>query len=251
MKIHTLISGSKGNCTLINARNKNILIDCGASYTRIKQQLNEVGYGFGDVDCVFVTHAHTDHIAALPTAKQKNPKLEIFVQRQGADELYERTGIRAKTFERDFCLGAITVETYRCHHDAACCTGYKVCDGEATAVYVTDTGCVDEQLIEFVGGADYLVLESNHDFEMLKNGRYTPMLKKRIAGSNGHLSNEQAAYLIERVSLVGVREIILAHLSENNNLPELAYKSAKSALDKCGYGDKIKLLVAEQWKICE
>jgi len=110
---------------------------------------------------------------------------------------------------------------------------------------------VDEQLIDFLADASILILESNHDYEMLRHGIYSLPLKKRIASQNGHLSNEQTAYLLSRARLETVNQIILAHLSENNNLPEIAYSSAKAVLEKAGYGEKIRLLVAAQWEICE
>lgn len=251
MKVRTLISGSKGNCALISIKNTNILIDCGSSYGRIKSQLKKSGYCLSDIKYILITHAHTDHISALAVLAQKNPQIEIFVHRNGAKELYERTGLNASIFDSGFSLDGFTVETYRCHHDASCCTGFKICDGIDTAVYVTDTGCVDEQLVDFLTDASILIVESNHDFDMLRNGIYSLPLKKRIASQNGHLSNEQTAYLLSRVRLEKVSQIILAHLSENNNLPEIAYSSAKAVLDKAGYGDKIKLLVAAQWEICE
>ncbi|MDD4832715.1 MAG: MBL fold metallo-hydrolase [Clostridia bacterium] len=251
MKVKTLISGSKGNCALIKTNNGNILIDCGSSYGRIKTQLKKAETALTDINYILITHSHTDHISALATMAQKNPHIEVFVHRNGAQELYERTGVCANTFDKEFTLGEITVTSYRCHHDASCCTGFKISDGTDSIVYVTDTGCVDEQLIDFLADASILILESNHDYEMLRNGIYSLPLKKRIASQNGHLSNEQTAYLLSRARLETVNQIILAHLSENNNLPEIAYSSAKAVLEKVGYGEKIRLLVAAQWEICE
>lgn len=251
MKIINLLSGSKGNCTLVMSGGGNLLIDCGSTYTKIKEQLGKAGLSFGDIGGVLVTHSHIDHVSALPVAMRKNPFLKVYVHKDGARELFERTLAEAELFEDKFEAGGIEVQTYRCHHDASCCNGFRMSDGENTACYVTDTGCVDQKLIDFLKGANKIVIESNHDYRMLVLGKYTAALKRRIAGANGHLSNEQTAYLLERADLAWAKEIVLAHLSENNNLPRLAEQSAKEVLDKLGLTETVRLSVAAQWEVCE
>lgn len=250
MKITTLISGSKGNCALIRANGANILIDCGSSYTRIKSYLNKTGLAINDIDGVLVTHSHGDHVSALPLMSQKNPLIRFFVHRDGAEEFFEKTSVRPTVFDGKMELNGLEIDTYRCHHDTSCCNGYSVSDGRNKICYVTDTGCVDRELMDFLRGAKDIVIESNHDYHMLVFGKYAPSLKKRIAGTNGHLSNEQTAYLLERTDLAWTERIILAHLSENNNLPEAAYECAKQVLEKNGAG-RIKLSVARQWEATE
>jgi phosphoribosyl 1,2-cyclic phosphodiesterase len=250
MKIITLASGSKGNCTLVKARGKNILIDCGSSYTRLSQALNQKGLSFGEIDCIFITHSHDDHISALPMVLKNNPFIEMYAHVEAINEIARAIGRVPQGFDADFDFHGIEISAYKCHHDARC-IGYKLNDGEETACFVTDTGCVDKKLISFLKGASKILIESNHDYDMLVRGGYPPALKKRIAGMNGHLSNEQAAYLLERADLVDTKEIILAHLSENNNTPQLAFQSAFDILRKMGVEKRITLKIAKQWEVCE
>lgn len=251
MNVCTLYSGSKGNASLIYANGKHILIDCGGSYNLLKKQLNKLNLTPKDIDAVLITHCHNDHISALSTFMLYNSKVNVYVNIHGEEALYEKLYFDLNTFDSHFTLFDLQIEAYYCHHDVPCCTGFKIFDGKDSIVYVTDTGYVDTPLIEFCKGVKTLVIESNHDFDMLVNGKYPFMLKKRIASALGHLSNDQTAQLLERVIDTNTKNIILAHLSENNNLPDLAFKASYDVLTKLGAQNQIKLLVASQYDISE
>lgn len=245
----TLFSGSKGNCALLTTNNTKILIDCGTSYKALTKALKSVNVSPKQINAVFITHSHSDHIAGLFNFVKYNASTEVFVHKKGYGELYGKTFWQANTFEENFLYRDISVSFFPCSHDASCCVGYAFKAENKLICYVTDTGCVSENLINFVKGCDSLVIESNHDYRMLAEGNYPFYLKKRIESSMGHLSNEQTASLIQAILGYGTTKILLAHLSENNNNPNLALKCACSAAEKTGV--KVDIFVASQNEISE
>lgn len=251
MEIQTLYSGSKGNATVLTVNGTHILIDCGGSYARLKSQLNKIGLTPKNINAVIITHSHDDHIKALPAFLLYNSATPVYVSKRGYQSLYEKTYFDLQTFEDDFTLLNIDVKVYYCHHDAPCCNGFRFSDGVNSVVYVTDTGCVDTPLINFCSGCNTLVIESNHDFNMLVNGKYPYQLKKRIAGVNGHLSNDQTCQLLQRILPYGTKNIVLAHLSEQNNTPQLAYDAVNSLLGQMHLSQTVKLVIATQSQISE
>lgn len=250
MKICVLASGSRGNVTLIRSATTNILIDCGVSYSRLTKLLNGFLLTPSDVNAIVITHSHSDHIQGLPTFLSYNPTVKVFVRSNCVQDVYERTFWNSEVFDDNFCIGEIQVESYCCHHDVACC-GYRFFDGLSSCAYVTDTGFVDEQLVNFLSHIDTIVVESNHDLNMLREGRYPPQLKRRIESPHGHLSNDQNAELLAVVLPTGVKHVILAHLSEQNNTATLALSAAQKVVEKLNLGGQVTVTVAEQRNISE
>lgn len=232
-----MASGSKGNATFVEMDGRRLLIDAGISARRIKQELANIGQDIEALDAVFVTHEHGDHISALPMLTKKY-RLRVFAR---------PAVFKAMSFYKDLpleCinpiidrvrLDRITVRAFSIPHDAADPVGYII-QGSSRCIVATDMGFVDANLQNMLEGANVMVLETNHDEEMLKNGSYPYRLKQRILGPNGHLSNKDAALAITKLKQRPKR-LFLAHLSESNNQPELAMETVTSILGQHGLDD--------------
>lgn len=248
IKVTPLFSGSKGNCTLLQFGNVNVLLDVGFGYKAIVDKLKTMGISPKDVTAIIITHEHTDHISALPFWTRNCPT-KIYAPRGIADYICQRSYCSdVVSVDEAFEVDGVQIESYCCSHDAQCCFGYRFTFGGESFASVTDTGCWTQELIDFLAPCKTIQLESNHDVNMLKKGPYSYPLKRRILSPYGHLSNDQADEIIERLVGAQVKNIILAHLSENNNTKELAFDGAVRALSKHGIveGKDVKIYVAMQ-----
>lgn len=229
IKITPLFSGSGGNCTYIQGGDTRILIDAGVSAKRIKDALACVGCDLAEIDAVFVTHEHRDHIAALPVlTKRCSAPVHM------TDLSYCRCGmdIPALTHESVYQVqvGELTVKSFPLSHDSACCVGYTVSYGEHRVGLMTDTGVVTDEAVYELCGCEQVVIECNHDRVMLKNGPYPRYLKERIGGAGGHLSNADCAGFCAFLAGKGTHDFYLAHLSRENNEPDIAYAAVAGRL---------------------
>lgn len=247
LKICSLYSGSKGNCLFVGSERAKILVDAGKSARTLASELNKIGERIEDIDAIFITHEHTDHVSALSTiSKYYHIPIHATVGcarelDRKFDGLYDCLVPHDATFSES--IGDILISSFRTSHDSACSVGYKFLhDSGFSAGIVTDTGIVTNAAAQSLLGCDAVVLEANHDIEMLKNGPYPDHLKERVASRYGHLSNELSARFAAYLAENGTRSFLLAHLSEENNQPELALKVVGNAL--CGYD--CTLAVAEQ-----
>ena len=250
IKISPLFSGSKGNCTLIQSGIVNILLDAGFSYKAILRALGNRGLTQKDVTAIVVTHEHTDHVAALPLWG-RSCGTDVYAPAPIADYLRQRVYFsEVHEIVGSFSIGDISVDVFECSHDARCCCGYRFSDGKGSFACVTDTGCHTDELVEFLSPCSAIMLESNHDVNMLIKGEYSYTLKQRILSNFGHLSNAQAAEVVQKLAHSRVKTIILAHLSEKNNTKELAFNAAVEALNACGMteGRDVTVYVADQYK---
>ena len=250
LKISPLFSGSKGNCTLIQSDNANILLDAGFTYSSIVQALESRGLLPKDIDAIVITHEHNDHVKALPMWT-KNTPTPVYAPRLIADYIQQRvyfSEVRAITC--DFKIGDTIVEAYECSHDACCCYGYRFCCGSHYFACVTDTGYATDALVDFLTPCSAIMLESNHDVDMLVKGEYSYPLKKRIMSNFGHLSNAQATEVLSKLIGSSVKNVILSHLSEKNNTRELAFNSAVNMYAANGLteGKDVNVYVADQYK---
>ncbi len=236
IKVSTLFSGSAGNCTLLRTDNTAILVDCGRNCKAVCEGLMQEGLELSDISAVFVTHEHKDHISALDVMMRKCP-IPIHVTSPSAPELCRgksaaenaviHSGVR---FEQK--VGDITVSSFSLPHDSAAHVGYvAVCDDGDRAGVATDMGFATMEAFNRLKGCRQIVLEANHDIPMLKNGPYPYYLKMRILGRGGHLSNGECATLCRGLAENGTEEFLLAHLSAENNTPELALSAVRSCLD--------------------
>ena len=238
MTLHTIASGSEGNCLLINCGDTHILVDAGISTRRITTALKAIGLGVEDLDALLITHAHSDHISGLQTLLKKST-FPILASGRTCRELdYRLAGIRHRLQElpgmEAVGLGACTVIGFPTSHDAPGSFGYRLESNEGSLGILTDTGYVTPEAREILLGVDTAVLETNHDVEAVRSGPYPYYLKARILGREGHLCNEDAAEFAAELAEKGTSELILAHLSQENNTPAMARNAVERALSARG-----------------
>ncbi len=244
MKFCTLASGSSGNCVYVCHGRTGILIDAGISMTRIKKSLAALGGELAAVDGVFITHDHIDHIRALKMLV-KYYNIPIFATWDTycgiVRQFPEVTGaVNILTCGEPLTLGELEIVSFPTPHDAVGSVGYRVNAEGVSFALVTDVGYITQQIYDTVWGVDAIVLEANHDIDMLRNGPYPYYLQQRILSRYGHLSNVDCGQFAASLAETGTKRIVLAHLSEQNNTPELAYSQVKRALA----GADVELTVA-------
>lgn len=229
MRLLSIASGSSGNSMLVQMDGINILIDAGVSCRRITRALKEYSTSLSALDAVLITHAHTDHISGLPALMSKL-SCSVYMSRdtQIQTMLYGVTEI-IPDVQFDICE-KIRVTPFSSMHDCRGSLGFVLESNREKLGYLTDTGYIPEKAFEIMAGSDCVVIESNHDSAMLKNGPYPFYLKKRIASDMGHLSNDACSEALIALAKTGTKSFLLAHLSRQNNTPELARASAEEAL---------------------
>lgn len=249
IKVTTLFSGSKGNCTLVQTENCNVLLDIGYRYKSIVDELLQLGVNPCNIDAIIISHEHNDHIGGL-TLWSKYYNTPLYVPKVIANTVANKsycTDVYPVDGAFDIC--DLHIDVYNCSHDSAWCCGYRFgCNGEYVAS-VTDTGTFGDELVDFLSPCKTVVVESNHDVNMLRNGHYPYPLKQRILSDYGHLSNNQTATLLQKLNYSVTKNIVLAHLSENNNTKELAFASAVEALKQVNIveGKDVHVYVADQY----
>jgi len=234
MIICTLASSSSGNCTIISQGNTHLLIDAGISLRRIKEGLRCVGLSVNDLAGILVTHEHSDHIKGMEMLIKYHKKPIYSSQGAGRGILAAVPGaapyINCFEIGSVFELGDITVRSFMTPHDTVDSAGFRLKAGGMTLAYVTDLGCVTDEVMDAASGADIAIIEANHDHDMLKSGPYPPFLKRRILSKLGHLSNNDSGSFAARLGKSGTRFLQLSHLSRENNTPGLARKTVENAL---------------------
>lgn len=228
-----LASGSKGNAVYIESDQARILIDIGIGPRVLQKRLAHIRREPQDVSALFLTHEHSDHIsgAGALTKKHRPPVYGTRGTRE-ASRRYVHPDVDWRTIdsEDEATVGDLKVESFATPHDAAESVAYIVRCGSKKLGHITDLGCLTLQVVDKLKECDVLLVESNHDERMLDNGHYPWMIKERIKSDVGHLSNEACADLLARVKHDGLKTVVLMHLSESNNHPELAMDSARRAL---------------------
>lgn len=231
-RIYPLFSSSKGNSIYIGTKTEGILIDDGVSFSRLKNALELNGLSADSIKAVFVTHEHSDHIKGLPVLTKKI-KAPVFARGLTLEYLLKSSSVNSELREmvngEEVC--GMTIECFRTPHDARESCGYKVSfsDGKTAAV-CTDLGHVTEEIEAALLGTSCVLLESNYDVEMLRNGAYPYYLKMRILSGDGHLSNIDSGRFAAKLVSSGTEKIILGHLSQENNRPEIAENTVVSFL---------------------
>ena len=256
MRVVTLASSSKGNCTLVWTESTKILIDIGITCSECEMKLKALGIEPKDIDVILNTHKHGDHTKGI-TAFARKYGTRIYVHIDGRDELMSKLGKvdTAQVFafdDRAFQIGDMTVQSFKVPHDVECCVGYSITCGKSKFSYVTDIGHMTDEVMQHLMGSKLVEIEANHNKEMLiANQHYTPILKTRILSKNGHLCNDDTAVAVAKLALSGTKQVILAHLSEENNTPEIAYRTVVNYLAKnnIAEGVNIKIDVADPYKI--
>lgn len=237
-KFCPLFSGSEGNSTYVSHRGSGLLIDAGSSYKALLEALTRVGGSIEEIKAVAVTHEHIDHVKGLHTLLNKND-IPLIASEQTVKALVESGKVPPKTkiivADGDIDVNGLIVKRFATSHDCEGSSGYSVFlpDGKKLTL-CTDLGVVTEQVREAISRSELVLLESNHDVEMLKKGPYPPSLKLRILSDKGHISNNACAAELKILLNSGTTRFILGHLSKNNNIPMLAKKTAESALIDLG-----------------
>lgn len=239
MEFCTLFSGSGGNCIYVGSASARLLIDAGLSAVTIEKALSEIGVEPRSIDGILVTHEHSDHISGLSAMANKYGMPVYANTRTWAAMPQRAAGVKAgqaRVFATgsEFYINDIGIRPFPISHDAAEPVGFALlCEGKKICT-ATDTGRFTKGMAECVKGADLMLLESNHDVNMLKNGAYPAYLKARILSALGHLSNESAAQAAVMLAGLSVRRFVLGHLSAQNNREELALAAVCGALEANG-----------------
>lgn len=254
IKFQSFLSGSSGNCTFVTNDDVNILVDCGASGKYITECLNRIDVTPQNIDAILVTHEHRDHTTGVGILSRKY-NIPIFANEDtwlgmepiiGTIKEENRKIIQP---DKDFAIHDFVIHPFDIPHDANHPVGYGFCDHDQKFTIATDIGHISDELIGQLAGSDYLILEANHDIDMLRNGRYPYPLKRRILGDKGHLSNEMAAQVCVMLAKTGTKAFWLGHLSEENNLPALAYETVNCMLkeEKIAVGSDVSLSVIPRY----
>ena len=247
--LQTLASGSSGNALVFSCEETHLLVDAGISCRRICAGLGALGLTPGDLSAILITHTHADHISGLRTLLKRTDCPVLAGERvcwELADRLAEagdRLVPLAPLDPRE--AGTCTVTAFPLSHDAPGACGFRLDAPEGAAGILTDTGYVTEEAAEVLDGVDLAVLEANHDPETLRSGPYPYYLKRRILGDQGHLSNEAAARFAVALAGSGTAEIVLAHLSRENNTPAMALTAVETALSAAGLAPRVSVAPRE------
>lgn len=234
MRLCSIASGSSGNCIYVGSDATHLLVDVGISGKRTEQGLNSLGVTATELDGILITHEHADHISGLGVIARKydvpiyatSGTIDAILNSGGIGEVDESLFHEVKADEK-LTIKDLTVNPMRISHDAAQPVAYRISYGTKKVGICTDLGVYNDYTVECLKGMDAVLLEANHDVNMLQVGPYPYYLKQRILGERGHLSNENSGRLLSQILHDGMENIILGHLSKENNLPELAYEAVR------------------------
>lgn len=233
-----LASSSKGNSIFVGTKNTKILIDAGITCKKLDGLLSKIGEDISELDAIFVTHEHTDHIAGVGVISRKYD-VPIYATKKTWDYMLKsskvgeikRHNVQVVYPDEETFINEIRVKPFNISHDAVQPVGYKVVIGDEKIAIATDLGCVTEEVLFHLKGCNKLLLESNHDVTMLKEGRYTYPLKRRVLSDFGHLSNENCGKFLVLLNDENLKEVHLGHLSDENNTPEIAFNTVVDILE--------------------
>ena len=243
VRITVLGSGSSGNCTYVASETTHILIDAGFGSRSINRRCRDAGICIETVDAVLLTHAHCDHTKGLPSLLKKFP-VPVYMTAGTANEISLNTRIHQTstiTRRETFTIGDIEIQAFPTSHDSSESVGFEFRSGGITGILATDLGKLTSGVIKRLNRADWMVIESNHDEELLRIGPYPLALKRRILGDKGHISNQAVADFLEHHFSGLAGHIFLAHISRQNNVPNLVMDTAREALTRRNRGSLFKL----------
>lgn len=249
MRVFNLSSGSDGNATYIETENARILVDDGISCSETLKRLALIGVKGEDIDAIVVTHEHSDHIKGLDVFS-KRFNTPIYAHNDVWDGLYKKLSKvkeeNMRIFTGDFDIKDLIISPVEIPHDVKC-FGYSIQNENSKVSLLTDLGHTNDKILNSVQGSQLVYLEANHDLSMLRNCEKYPLsLRMRIAGKNGHLSNDASADFAEKLVKTGTKQIVLSHLSRENNTPELAFTYISNKLEEKGIieGKNVRIDVA-------
>ncbi|WKY48264.1 MBL fold metallo-hydrolase [Eubacteriaceae bacterium ES3] len=255
MKFCSLYSGSSGNSLFVSHGQTSLLIDAGMSGIKIQNAMKAIEEDPKKLKGILVTHEHRDHIHGIGVLSRRFD-LPVYATTKTWEAMGESLGKIAennrKTFEsgEDLNIEELQIRPFKTSHDAAESCGFVIDDGTCQMGIATDTGVVTEQMIEALMGCKLTVIESNHDLGMLEAGAYPFYLKQRIKSDFGHLSNEVAGNLVKTLVENGTETVLLAHLSQENNFPLLAYETTSRILSEAGINPQKDICLAVAKRSC-
>lgn len=242
MKVKTIASGSKGNCTIVLCDNINIIIDMGISYLTLKRSLEENSLSFEQFQGILITHSHKDHINGLKSLI-KNTHIQVYIPEKMYEELEDIVPkYRCEFIQDTFSIQDLDIELIHTSHDTPCSVGFIMTYNHKSLVYVTDTGYINRKYLAKMTEKEIYVIESNHDEVMLMDGPYPRFLKERVISDKGHLSNKTTAKYLKKIIGPNTKYIVLAHLSEKNNTEKLALEAITEEITD----RNINILIAKQ-----
>jgi phosphoribosyl 1,2-cyclic phosphodiesterase len=249
-----LYSGSSGNSLFVGADNTRILIDAGLSGRTISDGLGSIGILPETLDAILVTHEHSDHIKGIGILSRRY-HIPVYANARTWDAMGQQVGEISFGLKRIFETGvsfyikSLEIQPFTIPHDAAEPVGYRIFYGGHSIATATDVGYMTGNLLANLSGADLILLESNHDPEMLRNNaHYSAQLKTRILGKHGHLSNADCAEALVKLYSTGVRHVILGHLSKENNTPELALHTVCEGVSGAGISLNEEMYIDLAWR---
>lgn len=237
MKLMSIASGSSGNCIFVGTDNTSLLVDVGISKKRIVDGLSTIDRKLDDIDGIFITHEHIDHVKSLGVIARKHD-ISLYATKETCDEIscmkalgeFDRSLLKEISVDKPFVLGDITINPHSIWHDAVDPVCYTFGHNGKKISVATDMGDYDDYIIDALKDSNAMLIEANHDIRMLQVGPYPYSLKQRILGKRGHLSNEASGQLILKLLNPNIKSISLGHLSGENNYPELAFETVKNEL---------------------
>lgn len=231
MKVINLSSGSKGNTTYVETDEVKLLIDAGNNCKYIISKLEQINVNPNDIDIILITHTHSDHIKGLSVLLKKIRPIIYITKPMLRDMDYL---INYKIIENDetYYINDLQIDVIKTSHDAPGSVGYVLTSNDKSLVYITDTGYINKKYYELLSNRDMYIFESNHDIELLNNSRYPFNIRQRILSDKGHLSNYDASKYLANFIGSKTKYIYLAHLSEENNRPEIALNTLKNRLNE-------------------
>lgn len=241
MKITVLGSGSKGNSTLVETTSCNILIDAGLSIKNIEQRLNNP---LPKIDLLIITHTHIDHIKYINQIIKKHTPIIITLVNDLETKITNQI-----TKQEEYQINNLNIKLFKLSHDVDCC-GILLKENNKELVYITDTGYLSNKVLKQIKEKNIYIIESNHDEEMLRNGKYPFHLQQRIRSDKGHLSNDACANYLKKIIGENTKYIVLAHLSEENNTEEIVEQTINKMLTKTPNNIN-KIYIAKQDKKLE
>ena len=247
MRIVVLSSGSKGNTTFIESGNTKILIDLGNSCKYVTDKLKEIGVSPNEIDAILITHTHIDHVKGLKVFTNKY-KTNVYISNKMKNDLDYLENYQL--IEEIINIKDLLINTIKTSHDTEESFGYVIESNNKSLVYITDTGYINEKYYKLLSNKNIYILESNHDIEMLHNGPYPLKLRQRILGDKGHLSNYDCSKYLSNFIGNNTKCIMLAHLSQDNNTPSIAYDTLIERLDSNNQSID-KIIILEQDNISE
>ena len=251
MRLCVLGSGSKGNSTYIESGETRILIDCGFSGVETQRRLESIGVDIATLSSILVTHEHGDHVRGVAILSRKY-KLPVFANeatiKAAGKDLTNLDAFNEFETGTSFVFQNLKIHPFRISHDAVDPVGYVVEDGSFKVGYCTDTGVATKLMQHRLAGCNSLVLESNHDPVLLKKGPYPQALQQRVRSKSGHLANAEAADFLIGLLHERLEHVVLAHLSETNNDPDIAYNTVTKILEENGNGHGATSQISLSWQ---